>query len=238
MTRAWLLLLVACNQSGGDDEFPVNPGTGPGTGKIPDAAPIDAADLDASNMIAGRVCLVTDLRNLTACANTGAGNITVTLGTRMTTTAVDGKFTIATPTGSNLVWRATGVDIVKSVMPFGTSNSIPAIGVEDYNDLTLANSVVEQAGQGSIIARIVKGTTPQTGATAAASPLAQFATKYDGPAALTWTELSTSTAGTAWIAGADVGTPTITVTPATGTAASDVVRVEDGAITFVVIDLP
>ena len=242
MSRAWLLVvLVACKSSDGDDgEFPVLPGGGNGgAGTVLDAGlPPDTADPDAGTQLTGRVCLVSDLRALTTCAATGAGNITVTLGTRTATTMDDGRFTIATPVSTNLVWRASGAGIVSSVMAFGTTTSIPAIGIRDFNDLMNANSVVQQADEGAVVARIVRNGTPQTGATAASTPLAQFPTKYDGATPLAWTELATGAAGTAWLPGVPIGTATIAVTPASGTAADVDVRVEDQAITYVTIDLP
>lgn len=241
MRRAFLLaILAACNAGDGGDGFPVSPGgPGPGgTGMMLDAAAIDAPNLDALPMIAGRVCLVSDLRALTACAATGAGGITVTLGTRTAITADSGAFTIMTPAGSNLVWRATGLGVVPSVMPFGPSNSIPSIGDETYLDLQNANSIVLVAGQGSIVSRVVRNATPQSGVAASVSPLAQFPTKYDGATATAWTELATGTAGTAWIAGAALGTNVVTATPVSGTAAAENVLVEDQAITYVTIELP
>ena len=241
MSRVWLLVvLVACKSSDDDGEFPVQPGGGNGTsGTVLDAGlAVDAFDPDAGTQLTGRVCLVTDLRALTACATTGAGNITVTLGTRVATTLDDGRFTIMTPASTNLTWRASGAAIVPALMGFGPSTSIPAIGVEDFNDLMNANSVVPQVGDGAIVARIVRNGTPQTGVTAASTPLAQFPTKYDGPTALAWTELATAAAGTAWIPGVPIGPATITATPASGTATDVDVRVEDQAITYVTIDLP
>jgi hypothetical protein len=240
MKRVWLLgLLVACKSSGDGDDFPIHPNGGGTSGEQLDATtPIDAFDPDAGTQLTGRVCVVSDLRVLTACAATGAGNITVTLGTRSATTMDDGRFTIATPSGSNLVWRASGAAIVSSVVAFGPVHAIPAIGVEDFNDLMNANSVVLQADEGSIVARIVKAGMPQSGATAATIPAAQFPTKYDGPTATAWTELSTAAAGTAWVPGVPIGATTITATPASGTGASVDVRVEDQAITYVTIDLP
>jgi hypothetical protein len=236
----WLLILAlaACKTTDDGDDFPVNPGGGShGTGEIIDAAPIDAPSPDGGGTLNGRVCLVTDLRGL-ACAATGAGGIVVTLGTKSATTTANGAFSIGTPGGSNLVWRATGAAIATSVMAFGPSNTIPAIGVEDYLDLQLENSVIQQAGQGAIFARIVRNGLPVTGATAAASPQAQFATKYDGTTPNVWPEGATSAAGVAWIAGVDAGTPNVIVNPASGTGATEPTLVVDQAITYTTIELP
>lgn len=233
-----LALLVACRAGGGDDEFPIEPGGTPGTGTMVDAAVVDAPDFDAMSMIAGRVCLIADLRALTACASTGAGGITVTLGASSAITSDSGEFTIAAPSGANLVWRASAGDLVTSVVPFGPSTLIPAIGVEDFNDLQNANGVLIVDGQGSIVARVVKGGLPQSDVVVDVAPLAQFPTRYDGLTPTAWTELATGPAGTAWIPGAALGTNIVTATPAAGAAASATVLVEDLAITYVTIALP
>jgi len=235
-----VLVVVACKPASDDDDFPVVPGgSGPGgTGTLPDAPEADALDFDALQVIVGRVCLVADLRALTTCAAAGAGGLTVTLGTSSTTTTGNGAFAIMAPSGTNLVWRVTGLNIVKSVMAFGPSNTIPTIDIADYVDLQNANSVTLAVGEGSIVARIVRNGVAQNGVVASVSPLAQFPTKYDGITAIAWTELATSTAGTAWIPGAALGTNAVTATPLTGTAATESVLVEDQAITYATIELP
>ena len=239
----WRLVVIvglsACKQGMGDD-FPVEPpgGTGGPVGQLDAATGGDGGGGDGGNTIAGRVCLITDLRFLDNCAASGAGNITVTLGTKTAMTTANGNFTIATPSGTNLVWRATGANVVKSVMAYGPSLLVPTIDVQVYTDLMNANSIVLQASQGSIVARIVKNGLPVANATASASPGAQFPTKYDGPTPSAWTELKTSTAGTAWIAGAQTGTVVVTAVPMTGANASESLRVEDQAITYATIDLP
>ena len=78
--RAWLVVVVlgsvvAC-QGRASDDYPIVPGGGsvPGGG----TGGVDAAiDDDAMRVIAGRVCVLGDLRNLTACAVSGAGGLGV-----------------------------------------------------------------------------------------------------------------------------------------------------------------
>src|SRR5436190_16339833 len=157
MIRSSLLVLLAmsaCKTSSDGDDFPVSPG-GPGAmGTMVDGPlPADAAVPD-SGLLVGRVCLIRDLRGL-ACAATGVAGVTVTLGTRSAITGDSGTFTMTAPSGSNVVWRTSAAELVSSVMPFGTSTTIPAIAVQDYLDLRLANSVVQQVGQGAIVARLV-----------------------------------------------------------------------------------
>ncbi len=241
MRRVWLLaVLAACRPTSADDEFPVSPGGPTGIGSTIDGAvAIDAASSDAiTSTIIGRVCLVRDLRATASCAATGAGNITVTLGHSVTITSDSGAFTIQTPSGTNLVWRAAGSGFITSVMAFGPSPVIPIISDVDYIDLALANGIELPADAGSIVANVVRNGLAVSGATIAVAPLAQFPTKYDGPTASAWTELATGATGTAWIAGAVLGAATLTVSPASGTGANVTVPVEDQAITYVTLDLP
>jgi hypothetical protein len=239
MRRVLLLAALAACQSSDGDDFPVSPGgPGPGgLGNMLDASPIDAADPDASAMLTGRVCVVSDLRGL-ACAGSGADGITVTLGTKTATTLANGAFTIETPAGTNLVWRASKLGFITSLMAFGPSSTIPMIRDQDYIDLQNANSVTLIPGEGSIVARVVRNKVPVSGAVVSVSPLAQFATKYDGATAIAWTELATSAAGTVWIPGAVLGANVVTASPTSGAAAMETVLVEDQAITYATIDLP
>lgn len=237
MRALWLLLLVSCAQD--RERAPTRPG-GPGGG---DTTPgmIDAPDGtdDGSAVIAGRVCLVADLRLPTAgCAATGADNITVTLGTKTALTAVDGTFTIAVPSGSSLTWRATGAAIISSVMPFSVDFVIPAITVDNYGNLLITNGVLLSPGQGSVIARVVQGATLTAGATASAQPTPQFATLYDGISPTAWQGTATATFGVAWVTGIPVGATTLTATPPSGNPQAAVIPVEDQAITFVTIEIP
>ena len=239
MGRALLLVALAACQSSDTDGYPVEPsGPGPnGMGMQLDAAPIDAPEPDAPASLMGRVCVVADLRGL-ACAGSGAEGIVVTLGTQTATTLANGSFTIPTPAGSNLVWRASGQGFVTSLMAYGPSNTIPIVRDQDYIDLQNANSVTLIPGEGSIVARVVKNQVPVAGVVASVSPLAQFATKYDGPTLAAWTELATSAAGTVWIPGAVLGANVVTATPPAGAPAMETVLVEDQAITYATIDLP
>lgn len=235
MRCALLLALVAC-QSSDSDGFPVSPGGGGGKGMMLDAGLADASS-DASAMVTGRICVISDLRGL-ACAASGADGITVTLGTKTATTLANGAFTMETPSGSNLVWRANKAGFISSVMAFGPSNTIPMIRDQDYIDLQNANSVTLVRGEGSIVARVVRNGVAVPEVIAAVSPTAQFATKYDGLTPSAWTELETSAAGTVWIPGAVLGANVVTVTPESGAGAMETVLVEDQAITYATIDLP
>lgn len=240
MTRACLalLLLVGCSSTLDSDDYPIDPG-GVGGGGGPRDAAVDSGDAgDASTTITGRVCAVSDLRNLASCAITGAGGLTVTLGNRTATTADNGDFTIVMPTGTNLTWRVTGNNFVTSVMELGGAPSIPTIATDTYTALQTANGVIPQAAQGAIVARIVKANLPVTGAVALASPTPQYATRYDGSNATVWDEDATSTAGIVWLNGVPIGASMISVSVPNEPVLVKSIGVADQAITYATIVVP
>jgi hypothetical protein len=237
-------LLVGCSkfvdnrpiQGGGDDDIVTG-------GGHPDAAVADGND--ANNTISGRVCLLTDSRDVGKCQPSGAGNLTVTLGTSPAAlTADNGDFTIATPTGSNLVWHVTGASLQTTVMPFNTILAIPALTQNGYIALAAANGHPVVAGQGAIFAQVVRAGAPLAQATAVSSDLNVVDPLYDNPGttADSWTQTAvsgTGPLGMTWWPGMDVGTPTITVTPHLAASVAPVsVPVEADAITYVQIAIP
>ncbi|CAN5918922.1 hypothetical protein BH11MYX3_BH11MYX3_23800 [soil metagenome] len=194
MKLAWLLVaLTACQAAeedrhvlpGGDDGESTTPGGG-------DAGIRDAPPGDGSAIL-GRVCLLSDLRNLAGCAATGADGLTVTLGGQMATTAADGTFTMPAPSGSTLVWRVTGPGVVPSRMSFSVVPLIPVVPQSFYDDLALSNGVIINAGQGAVVARLVTphgaGVPGGTGTIVAAT----YPAFYDGSSASQWNQSSTGT---------------------------------------------
>ncbi|MBX3158777.1 MAG: hypothetical protein KF773_22610 [Deltaproteobacteria bacterium] len=236
---AWFVAVAGCHDA--LEHYPVNPGGGPpGTGGpgVPDAPGVG---LDgAPGTITGRVCLLVDLRRLSTCAVQAPG-ITVTLGTSVAITAADGTFTIQVPLGSTLVWRVGGANLTTSVIPFSAAAPLlPVIRDADYLDLLTSNGVLLSDLQGSVVARLVRNGAPLPGAAVAVAPTTPFPVFYDGNSALVWNQNATGPAGLAWIPGADATQPlTLAITPALEPPTSAVqVRVENQAITFVVIDVP
>src|SRR5436190_17636345 len=139
MTRCFfvcvLALAAACGEDGSD--FPIAGGGGGGKGgsSMPDAGD----DGDASTVITGRVCLISDPRALTSpCADTGADALTVSLGTETTTTATNGAFVITRPTGTNLIWFVSGTGIESSALPLSAGTTVPAIASTVYGDMLAA----------------------------------------------------------------------------------------------------
>ena len=230
-----LLLLASCGDV--PEDYPVGPGGyGPGGNNRRDAGSDDSGDGGA--MLAGRVCVVGDLRDLATCADTDAGGLTVSLGSRTAVTADDGRFTIAAPAGSGLVWRVIDPRVITSVMPFAASTTIPAVSVATFAAVTSGSGVLLSAGQGSIIARVVQGGHPLVGATAAITPEAVYDPYYDGNDPLAWDQDSTGPAGLVWLTGVPVGTPLVQILRAGGDAVTESQLVEDQAITFATIEIP
>jgi hypothetical protein len=258
MKRAALALVLAACSTSSSNDFPPLPGTGGGGvivggggsgGTTGDAGVGDGAG-DGGTPLTGRVCLVTDLRTPTAtCDATKAGGLTVTLGTAgapgtaTTTTAADGSFTIAAPLGAGFTWHVTGgVNLVPSVMLFGTETTIPAMLIDDYNNalLTIGLEAVDE-GHGSVVVRAVNGLAPALGITAKLSPLADSDTFYDtdgSPKSPVWNNTSTQSTGVIWVPGVQLPGPVaITLGRTDGTTVPASATVERQSITFVTQDV-
>ena len=240
------LLVAAC--SGDDGMLPVGP---PGDGgKFVDAAPRDGTTfLDApvdtgmpspidASIFTGRVCLVSDSRELDTCATTGAGGLTVRLGANSAATADNGSFMIAGTTA--MTWSVTGTNIVTSLKKIG-DYEVPAIPRAMFDDMIAQNlsTLPPNPGEGHIIAMLIRNGAPVTGATAAKPQGAAWNPFYDGDTDAThWTQTSTSANGVVWFPNIDVGTVNVSVTSGTTTIQAMALPVEDGAITFTTILFP
>lgn len=252
MKRAVLLVLLAACQSGAADDYPPRPGgggtiiIGGGGGSGGRDAGIDGdGDGGTGSKIAGRVCILGDLRQLTVCDTTkDASRLTVRLGTRSATApARTGEFEIAGPLGNGLTWVVTGATVVTSVMPFGTDNTIPVIPDDLYTELLNVNQVIfPNEGQGSVVVRVVSGVEPAAGVTATSTLVSDnVIPRYDDPASLLdWREVGpTDRFGVVWFPGVQVTTTPaqITLRPPTGTPVTLRASVVEQAITFVTQDL-
>ena len=238
ITACALLALAACHP-GSDDSFPIVP-QGDDTSVLPAPdAPADASGDAAAGVITGRVCVVTDLRNLTSgCAATGVAGIAVRNGTETTTTADDGSFSVTIPSGETPapVWTASGTNVVTSNVKFGAPNLIPMTTQARYNELLNVNGMTLASGEGSIIARVVRAGAALPGATATSAPPARYVTHYDAATANLWEQDSTGTTGVLWIPAVPAGSVSVTLAP--GTLAAIAVPVADQAITFATFDVP
>ncbi|HEU0034561.1 MAG TPA: hypothetical protein VFQ53_28250 [Kofleriaceae bacterium] len=226
-----VVVLVAC---GGPDEYP------PISEDIDAPRAIDARPIDAgadAALAAGRVCLISDLRVLDACAASGAGGLTVTVDGVSSTTNADGSFLYSAPGGA-ATWTVTGGTIVKSVVPLagGADVLLPAITTADYTTLVDANLATVGNGQGSVVVSLTKNSSPVVGATVVVN-LGEGTSLYDTTSATTWGRTSTGALGMAWLPGHNVGSRTLIITPAGSTGVTKTVSVVDQAITFVTFAL-
>lgn len=235
----WLLALAACEGDGAKYPIVGGGGGGGGGGMHPGVdASVDGND-GGNEHLAGRVCLITDARQPTTCATTGADMLTVTLDGRTTTTAADGTFTIDAPTGTNIQWLVTGTDLVTSIMGFSAVHTIPAMKDVDYLDLANSNGVIGLPGNGDVFLHVTHGATNVQAVAATSAPAAEYATLYDGGAPTTWTQLGTGPFGMVWFAGLPQGAVTVTLTPQGGTATPvSTIPVGDQTLTWVSVELP
>lgn len=191
-------------------------------------SPIDA------NEFVGRVCLLTDVRDFQTCASTGAGGLTVRLGTSTTTTGDDGSFTIVGQSGSGLVWRITGANIVSSFEPLA-DYFIPAITKTDYDAMRAGASpvVTTRPGEGAMMVFVSRNGMGVAAETATTDPEGFYKPYYDGSTEFAWQQAATGTFGIVWVPGLDVGSATIDVGGETVTG-----PIFDGGVTFANIILP
>lgn len=191
-------------------------------------------------MITGHVCLAADPRMLTTCADTGAGGLSIRLGTETATTSDDGTFSIpgVTATGN---WIVTGANIVTSVkVATGATYEIPALATTTYADMMTANDVTLAAGQGTLMAHTIHNGAGLVGVTGSTSPTATYSPLYDGTTSDGWlATVGTGANGVIWSPGLTVGNATLTAHPMTGSnIATGSQSIQDGAITFVDILFP
>lgn len=232
--KAITVLLLACAACGKDVEmYPISPGGGGGGGTTFVDAAVDAPGGDGGTMITGRVCLISDARNPTACASTGATNLTVMLGTQTAMTAADGAFTITRPTGTNLAWRVSGAGIVASAQPTPSGSTIPALSQAVYETMIAASSAPSGDNTGAIIAKLTQNGVAIQGATAATTPAPLGNVYYDGASIDAWELDSTGSFGVVWVPGLDAGTASMQV----GTATLTGIPVYANTITYVFAQL-
>jgi hypothetical protein len=243
MTRLVLAALVAqlaaCEEP--SEMLPLNPGGGGGTGSQfrPDAA-IGEGEGDAGALISGRVCYV--LANLQTTPGTCApeqGDFVVQLGSAMTTTALDGSFTIMRPANTTgLFWSVTRLgDVVPSAIKFGATTTLPVLDTLAYQDMLAAMQPVLGPTFGALMVRVTRAGTPVTGATVDV-PASDSGTYYDGQDDLAWETDATHGFGVAWIPSAPVGPTQITITSGTTPTVITGQSVFANTVTFVFAELP
>jgi hypothetical protein len=187
----------------------------------------------------GSVCFIEDARNPTTCATTGAGGLTVMLGTRTAMTMDDGTFTIRVVAGASNVWRVTGTNIVSSAMTVGASTAIPALSAAVYADMVATNNA-NFASTGAIIAKLTTNNAPVVGATVTVAPGGATNARYDGADEITWDPNTTGPLGVAWAPGiTPTNTESLTVTNAgLNTTTVNDVPVFTDKITWLFVNVP
>lgn len=236
---ALVALLGACDEA--SEPFPVTPGGGSGTGSAtqPDAT-VDAPG-DASTTITARACLLlADVQTLGGCAVTGAGGLTVELGTETAITGDDGTFTIMRPADTtDLVWRISGTDVFSSAVELGTIVSLPVIARTAYDEILAATNAAIANGDGALMVRVVRGGVAVQGAVLDVSPApTNDQVFYDGIDQTVWETTATGMFGVAWVPSQPVGMATLTVTTGATIITVPGVPVFQDTITFVVTEIP
>lgn len=238
MNRALLVMVVVgCHPTG--DDYPVAPGGAGIGGGLPHFVDAGGDASDGGPMLLGRVCLMTDPRDQTSCAASGAGGLTVILGSSIATTVDDGTFAIAQPASSTVTWDVSGSTVVESITPFAAQAVIPVMPLVLYAQLQGDTGVIAQAGQGAVMVRVVHGGVPVAGAAVTIEPPGVYGTFYDGTTPSAWTANATGAFGAAWIPAVATGTADITVTPQGGTAlVISHVPIVDIALTLLTQEVP
>ncbi len=234
-----VILLAACQAKDGPDFTVGGGGGGGGGGGHGGADAFVPLDGSLGDVVTGRVCLVSDARQPNLCAMTGVGGYTVTLDGHTASTQPDGSFLIDSPTSSNLMWSVTGTDIMSSLMGYSAVHRIPVMKQTDYFDLASSNGVLAAPGLGDVFIHVTRAGTSAASVAATTTPVASYATLFDGSNPTTWTQVGTGTFGMVWVPGLAQGSVTATLTPHAGTATVLAnIPIGDQALTWVSLQLP
>ncbi|HTJ43406.1 MAG TPA: hypothetical protein VL463_14980 [Kofleriaceae bacterium] len=236
------ILIGACATNGGDDRPQLNGGGGVG-GTTPGGSGGGGGGGggDASTIVSGRVCAVTDLRNTTACASTVAGVAVTSFASGATTTTdQNGAFTIETGSvGGSILQVGTGSEtnvptIVRVDVP-GAQVTIPVVNANDLTDLELGLGTVVPDGMGLVALHLVDSNgAGATGFTVTPPPGTTGGPFFDDQSALGFANGGTTgPAGTALLFGVPSGNFDIAFGDATTQGTFAGVPVFPGAFTFV-----
>lgn len=232
-----------------EDHGPFRPGGGGGTGggsSYPgDARMTDApADGDAGAELAGRICVVTDLRVPDECpAVASRAGVTVSIvgASASTTSAADGRFTLPVSSSAVVLDAASGSPTFeRSLVPamVGGVVDTPVVTQAAYAAVLGALGPVVPDGGGAVVAYVVNGASPAidvTFSTIAGSSLAPF---YDNGGATAWTQGGgTGAAGVALFVDVPAGSVLLDGVAPDARVARATVPVVADAITFVELAL-
>ncbi len=251
---AGLLAIVIAGCAG--DRAPDLLGGGNLGGRSDPAMPGDAdGGADTGRItIAGRACLVFDLRAPAACPAANLGGLVIDAGALRTQTDASGRFELEIDAATESLVLSTGFGqsavqpSVVQLFPRGqdlTDVLIPVVDATTWARLTTATAVIAAEDSATIIAYIYRGNTPAAGATAITPPAATpFPAYYEGfrGGPFDWIiGTGTGVSGTIIFFGVDATSSFVDFSVGSS-AAADVVNVDDvavlpGAITFLSVDL-
>ena len=229
-TLALIALLAGCAADTGDD-FPLLTGGG----SLPAAG--------QAGVVSGRICVVTDPRNLAACSPSGADGLTVTLASSAATTAQDGSFQVVVPPAASPatpMLSVTGPGFVPTQITMSSAASIPVLRADLFSQMLAANGITPSSGSGSILGTVVRGGVPAPGVTVTVTPAPAFAPRFDGGSPTSFALDATGARGVVWIPGVALGPTQLTFRDlaTSGETTVNGVQVINGGITFMDAVLP
>lgn len=238
-----LACVLVCAACGADDgaAFPVEPttsGSAVASGSSGAAGGGGGTD-GTTTLLRGRACVLDDIFS-TACANAGAGGLTVTLGDRTTTTSDNGSFTISGGVGIGQSFLISGADVVTTSQALTPSLRIPVLRQAAFDRILAENGIATSPGTGSIFATVVRGGVPVQGVTVQSTPSPAFGPFYDGTQPPPWTLNATGARGIVFLPGVPATGPA-DLSFRSGTGGEAIVggvQVIDGGITMVETILP
>jgi hypothetical protein len=223
---ALILVVAGCASDAGDD-FPLLTGDNslPAPGQ--------------SGVVTGRICVITDPRNFTGCAPSGAGGLMVSLAGSTATTNTDGSFQLAAPATASEV-SVTGAGIVPTQISMSSAASIPVLRADLFSQMMAANGITPSSGSGSILGTVVRGGVPQPGITVTVTPRPAFPPMFDGATPTAFTLDATGARGVVWIPGVALGPTQLTFRDlaTSGETTVNGVQVVNGGITIMDTVLP
>jgi hypothetical protein len=224
-TLALLVIVAGCAASA--DDTPVQPMSGP-------VLPV------AGGSVVGRVCVVTDARNLGGCSSTAAQGLAVTLDGAAAMTALDGTFSLPVPSVANAMLGVSGPGVVPTQVSLSSIDAIPVIKADLFSQMMAANGIVLSSGSGSILGTVVRGGTPVSGISVTSTPSPAFGPLFDGTTPTSWQLDATGTRGVVWVPGVTAGPVQLTFRDlaTSGETTVDGVQVVDGGITIMDAVLP
>jgi hypothetical protein len=230
-TLALIVLLAGCAADAGDD-FPLLTGG--------DSLPAAGQ----AGVVSGRICILSDPRNLAGCSASGADGLTVTLAGSAATTGVDGSFQLVAPQGGSPtvtpMVSVTGAGIVPTQISMSSAMSIPVLRADLFSQMMAANGITPSSGSGSILGTVLRGGVPAPGITVDVTPTPAFGPRFDGTTPTSFTLDATGARGVFWIPGVALGPTQLTFRDLATSGETTVggVQVVNGGITIMDTVLP